>query len=68
MKSIALIIHALSAIAEAVGEFFRRRDNRKRQEEAREILDNPDPELERRGWLRDDSADDLSNSGQDRDQ
>lgn len=64
MKFLEVLAAALALLLESLNRWR----IHKRQEEAREILDDPDPELERRGWLRDDSDEaDVSDSGEDRD-
>lgn len=64
MKFIEVLAAALALLLESLHRYR----NRKRQEEAREILDNPDPELERRGWLRTDAEEsDVPGAGKDRD-
>ena len=61
-------LEVLAAALALLLESLHRWRNRKRQEQAREILDDPDPELERRGWLQSDAeADDVPGSGEDRD-
>ena len=61
-------LEVLAAALALILESLHRWRNHKRQEENREILDDPDPELERRGWLRDDAeADDVPGAGEDRD-
>lgn len=64
MKFLEVLAAALALLLESLSRYR----NRKRQEEAREILDDPDPELERRGWLRTDAEEpDVSGAGKDRD-
>lgn len=64
MKFLEVLAAALALLLESLHRYR----NRKRQEEAREILDNPDPELERRGWLRADAEKpDVPGAGKDRD-
>lgn len=68
MKAFAVLAHALLALAEAIREWARDRRRAKRRQRANETLADPDPDLERRGWLRDDAeAGDVPSAGEDRD-
>jgi hypothetical protein len=62
------LLEVLAAFLALVLDSINASKRRKRQEENREVLANPDPELERRGWLQSDADNaDVPNAGQDRD-
>lgn len=64
MKFLEVLAAALALLLESLDRWR----NHQRQERAREILDDPDPELERRGWLRTDAEKpDVPGAGEDRD-